>query len=388
MNKLIRMASLGTWCVLLAATTYGQKIDQERMERDIEVAENVLSTLLRQSTTRGRNTYYFSEVNGNYMPGYGVVFSVPFNEWYLEKARLEGIASGYSYSINDGVVVVDRHRSDAVTSTKENEKEKEKVRAKAQAYQDSARNAIKANYIDAMKLFLADYGDMLSQLGSDEKIMVTNRPTGFSSMFYNYRTKKTLLAAEVTKADLLQVRQGQMTRDQLIRKIKITNTESTDKVETDLELFSSILNRLYKSDLSKTYFASGQVYYEQLIDYGAVFYLQVYSSNRGDGDTHSMPTIDLNKITQEARDNKVIELYPAFEKDVKENLVEYGKTIRSLKPEELLVLNVKLTKCEKCGIPSTLELSVKASVLQDYASGKITKEAAVGKINLSKGPNQ
>lgn len=179
-----------------------------------------------------------------------------------------------------------------------------------------------------------------------------------------------------------------MSRQQLIGKIKITNTESTDEIKTDLELFSSILSRLYRQDLSKTYFASGDIYYEQLVDYGAVYYMVVYSSNRSDGDRHSMPTLEMSSLSQEERNQKVIELYPQFEKSIKDDLVEYGKTIRSLKPEEMLVLNVKLTACKGCGIPSTVELSVKMSVLQDYASGKISKESAVSSVNVTQGAKQ
>jgi len=41
-----------------------------------------------------------------------------------------------------------------------------------------------------------------------------------------------------------------------------------------------------------------------------------------------------------------------------------------------------------CAIPSTLELSIKNAVLKDYSSGKITKEAALAKITVKKGPDQ
>jgi hypothetical protein len=116
--------------------------------------------------------------------------------------------------------------------------------------------------------------------------------------------------------------------------------------------------------------------------------MEVYSSNRMEGDRHTMPTVDLRLIGEEERNKKVVELYPAFEKSIKEDFVEYGKTIRSLKADEMLVLNVKLTKCVGCDIPSTLGLSIKINVLQDYASGKISKESAISSMNITKGPNQ
>jgi hypothetical protein len=84
----------------------------------------------------------------------------------------------------------------------------------------------------------------------------------------------------------------------------------------------------------------------------------------------------------------VKELYPRFEADLKDNIIEYGRTLKSLKDEEVLIFNVKVTKCTGCGIPSNLELSVKAQVLKDYNAAKLDKAAAVGRISLKKGPAQ
>jgi hypothetical protein len=156
----------------------------------------------------------------------------------------------------------------------------------------------------------------------------------------------------------------------------------------DLELLSSIFNRLYRPDLSKTYYTQETIYYERLKDYGVIYYMQVVSSSETDYRKFNMPTIDLEDIDKETRDKKVTELYPLFEKDIKESMLDYGRTLKSLKDDEMLVFNIKLTKCEKCGIPASLELSVKNAVLKDYSSGKLTKDAATSKINSKKGPNQ
>ncbi len=101
-----------------------------------------------------------------------------------------------------------------------------------------------------------------------------------------------------------------------------------------------------------------------------------------------MPTVGLEDLDQAARDKKVKELYPQFEKDIKEDILEYGRTVKSLNPEESLIFNIRLTRCDGCGIPSSLEISVKANVLKDYASGKLNKEAALGKFSTKKGAAQ
>src|SRR5258708_7584304 len=116
--------------------------------------------------------------------------------------------------------------------------------------------------------------------------------------------------------------------------------------------------------------------------------MQVYSSDETDFKKFNMPTLDLEDIDKVTRDQKVTELYPVFENEMKESMLDYGRTLKSLKDDEMLVLNIKLTRCEGCGIPKSVELSVKNSVLQEYNAGKITKEAASARINVKKGPVQ
>jgi hypothetical protein len=197
-----------------------------------------------------------------------------------------------------------------------------------------------------------------------------------------------VISIEANKGDLTQYKQGKITRDQLIAKFKIINNVVNEESYPDLELLSTIFNRLYKSDLSSTYFMSSTPYYERIKDFGATFYLQVYSSNGAGDKKWNMPTVHMEDLDQAARDKKVIELYPKFEKDLKENIVEYGRTLNSLKDDEMLIFDVTLTKCTGCGIPSSIELSVKASALKDYGSGKVSKDATVAKINVKKGAGQ
>ena len=60
-------------------TMRAQSVDEERMRRDIEVAENVLATLIKQELQQG-NTFFGLDVRGSYQPGYGVTFRVPTDQ--------------------------------------------------------------------------------------------------------------------------------------------------------------------------------------------------------------------------------------------------------------------------------------------------------------------
>jgi hypothetical protein len=385
--------------VMTVTPAFAQKFDEARMERDIEVAENILKTLVRQQFDRQRMFFGF-EVDGSYQEGFGITFRFPADFTTPitfaiagdvgEVMWLDGNSRGF-YSVT-GPTASEREAYQKVKEELDRIRLKTKsAQTKASLNADSIRQAYNEKLIAAAKDFLIDYGDLISQLGENEKIVITNRgdqPRVWVNQFLS-SPKRSHLSIEITKGDITAHKQGKLTREQALKKINVVNTESVDAVEPDLELLSSIFNRLYRSDLSNTFFTDEGIYYERLKDFGAVYYMRVYSSNQlPNSNLFNMPTARLYEVDQAARDKKVKELYPAFEKDIKENMVEYGRTIKSLSDNESLIFNVRLTKCEGCGIPASIELTVKGSVLKDYASGKISKEAAIGKIAVKKGQAQ
>jgi signal peptidase I len=415
--------------VLGTQTLNAQSADEARMNRDIEITENILSTLIKQEFTN-RN-FFPIDVRGSYRSGYGVTFTIPADMMMPVMAGsnadvviLDGTPGSYSYSFSTTPDGEEKRLYEKQTFEKQAEKEKMKaenetkaksaqkgeenpdnsewagnaeewrvakvpgvrVRSKGQN-RDSLLAVSNAKIIQAAKNFLADYGDLISQLKADEKIIITNQGDNHR-WYYGPNAKRSIVRVEGSKGDLVQYRQGKITRDQLLSKIKVTNTESTGKMEPDLELLTSIFNRLYSSDLSSTFFLSGNSYYERLNDYGAIIYMQVYSSNQTGEGLFNMPTVDLRDLDQAARDKKAKELYPAFENELKENILEYGRTVKSLMDNEQLVFNVTITKCKGCGIPADIEVAVPSSVLKDYNLGKVEKNSALTKVMVRKGASQ
>ncbi len=391
------------------------KSGDDKMDQDIEVAENVLSTLIRQQF--GKRVFFPMEIHGSYTSGFGVTFRLPQNSGAFAMIKMAGDdfdmmippdAPGmtYSYSFrteSDAVqeegqamkraATAERSAKEAQRSAADAERravladrKQDAARAKrSQTSRDSVRAAADKRFLDVAKIFVTDYGDLLSQLKPDERILITNRGDGAD---FSYRwggeARRSLISVEARRDDITQLRQGKITRDQFLAKLKIVNTESTDKLDPDLEVFASMFSRLYRQDLSKTFYTEGDVNYERMKDFGVIYYMRVYSSVEGDDKDFYLPTIATGNLNQAERDKKVKELYPAFEASIKDNLVEYGRTVHSLKDEEQIVFNVRLTKCVECGIPSSVEVSVKSSTLKDYAVGKINKLEALGKVNVKK----
>jgi hypothetical protein len=394
------------WMMLAGTVVLAQnKIDEDRMQRDIEVAENILGTLIKQQY--GKRQFFPMEVQGSYLPGYGVTFHVPsemFGNMFFMQSDVGGFAMpevpdapmtpgvsySYSYSRSDRDA---EERAEREATRPKIATARSKNLSKRKLNSDSSKAAYHEKILDAAKNFIADYGDLLTQLQPNEKIVVTNKGEGnnFPRIWvgsFERTPKQNLVNVEGSKSDVNQFRQGKITRDQLLAKLNVVNSEISDELQPDLELLSSILNRLYSRDLSKTFFCDENIYYERLKDFGALYHMQVYASNQQEDELYDMPTIRLRDVDQEQRDKKVKELYPEFEKSIKEDMLEYGRTIKSLKDDETLMIEINLTRCKHCAIPSTLELSIKNSALKDYSQGKINKDAALAKITVKKGPEQ
>ena len=110
MKKMMKIVMM---CGMMVASSFmalaQAKMDEQRMEQDIEVAENILGTLLRQQV--GKRNFFPMEVSGSYTAGYGVTFRMPhggaFNFFMMNSSDapniIENIGPGtysYSYSIS------------------------------------------------------------------------------------------------------------------------------------------------------------------------------------------------------------------------------------------------------------------------------------------------
>lgn len=371
-RKIIRYAF---FILLSISFAYGQSIDEERMERDLKIAENILSTL-----SNGDNRLrLYDNVESNYIPGYGVVFSLPQSSFIFAttvsgQAVYSSGGSGSTYVIassptadGEEAEIVTEDIKGAVSKASEIEKESEE-KTKEQ-----------------MITFLVDYADLIGQLKPSDRIIVQLRNRNDRIFYSNKKALKSQdgLSAQILKSDLIAYKQGKMDRDEVIKKITFTS-KNEGETSKDLELFATIFSRLYEPDLSDTYYiASRNIGYTMLEGFGITFSMKVYSST-SDGGYHTIKTTGESGLTQEERNQRIEAMYPKFEKSFKENLLDYGRTIKSLKSDEMLIFKVKLTECRGCDMPQEIEVSVSGKTLQSYDKGSLSKENALKQVNVKK----
>ncbi|HRI79665.1 MAG TPA: hypothetical protein PLR06_09045, partial [Cyclobacteriaceae bacterium] len=288
MKRIMNRVMMGLMMVMSCFIVKGQsKIDEDRMQQDIEVAENALTTLLRQQM--GKRIFFPIDVNGSYTAGYGVTLRMPRSGSFKMIMDSYGPGSStysYSYSYSKDEDIKQRAKVDQYAADKARE-EAGQAREKAEIEQraardkrerevirpaivinapkgtrmdmDSARASADQIFIAVSKNFLANYGDLISQLKPEERIIITNRAEDFDGFFqWGDGNRRSLTSVEAKKDDISQLKQGKITRDQFLSRLIVVNTESAEALDPDLEVLSSMFSRLYREDLSKTYYIQGQ----------------------------------------------------------------------------------------------------------------------------------
>lgn len=362
----------------LAITTTAQSFDEERMHRDLEVAEKALGTTITPSSDDFPIWHVGDkDIEADYVKGYGVVFKVNSNS--LARVKIFDKAKVKSKNGNQEVVVT-----------------------KADIDKDE-----KKKFIENCKTFLADYSGIIGQLKDDHKISIRRGGSEAQVGGYNLENiyfegsdlsdkKKTIwtvnpesnseseLIVEVSVGNVVALRKGEISREAFFNSVNVIENEMSYEKDPDLEILSAMFYRLYKKDLSKTYYAEHQFKYSKLSNFGVIIKMKLYSSYE-DNKVYSMPTISKEDLTLQERNQYVMELLPQFESDFKDNLVNYGRTLKNLDSDEILMFEVNMTTCNDCNdFPRTMKFSVKKSVLHKYNRGELSMKQAMDMVNVDR----
>jgi hypothetical protein len=400
---------------LIAGSILAQAVDSQKMEKDLKVAQTVLNSLVNEN----KSMHWSSDSRDKqtqYIEGYGVILSLPKNHVFgfaftPEMPPMPDISDAIAKSfevIEDIQIDIDGEEIDAEARA-EMEKEraerrKELALRQAELEKRAAvameRAQVKIQEMDSMREkkvventenvidFLLDYGHLISQLKDSDKILVMEK--GQDIRFYRdpgrvEQLKINRLSVEANVKDLRAFQEGKIERAEAKSRIVVNEKKEVKPLEKDITLFQTILKRLYARDLSDTYYLNGGMPHDQIDGLGIIFYMDMVSSVRAGKEGWNVPTQEKENISQEERDNLIESLYPKFEEELKNNIVEYGKNVKSLADNEQLIFKVGITKCEGCKIPETLELQVKGKTLNELRSGKLNNSQAIKQIKVVKG---
>ncbi len=388
------------------------QIDNAKMDRDLRVASGVLSSLMNNDNDR---IFGGGEPTANYVEDFGVIFTIEDNMIFKYNYKVQYEVARAAQKEAQGAFREVQREQREVKREAERERRKKGKDSDKESFSDdyveplmpdididfgvdieemealekkseAANEEFVKNLKVAFETFLVDYSHLNSQLKPTDKILLTTKSnSSYNFVFsggYNHGSsvEKSRLSAEMLVKDHMDFQAGKLSREKLIAKIIfIENAEMERK--PDLDLFGNMLKTTYNSKYTETYFLSSYPTYEFLTGLGVVYSIKVYSSYSEDN-LYRMPGTKKVGLTKGERDKEVEAMYPLFVEGFKENMIRYGSTIKSLNQDEKLIVKVKMTKCETCTFPATLDFTVEKLVLDQFSKGTLTLDQAKRKVKL------
>lgn len=470
----IKHLFIATVYALYGPVLLGQNIDQSKMDRDLKIAEDIVSSLIKNESNDGR--FYAANPKATYIPGFGVILDISaagrfYSPGFDDSYNFNFNINDESFNINIDEMVelemqaemlqrqaeeierqaelVDReneriaHEHQRALEEKERELERQMERVERERERERDRMEIKRRevdrlvtvsqsdddeytyrysysksdddekehekeyergyereyerrgyqkdfedskpmYVDVITTFLSDYADLIGQLQDDEQVMLVAKggPQAYGRIHFLSPDEGGKFSGASSRKNIADLKAGRITRTTFEERINFVESKGSEKKAADLELFSSIFQRLYKTDLATTFYTSTPISYERLKNFGVIYKMRLNSSTSMGRDNYRIATQKYSNLDRDERDKRVNELYPQFLSELKQNIVDYGKTIKSLEPDESILFQIRLNECGSCDIPKEINVLVKNQTLVDLESGKITEENAIQQIRV------
>lgn len=387
--KKIKIFTISLLIDACSGVTMAQGVDEKQMDQDIEVMESILAQMFF-----GNNAYRsrIKRISGNYLPGFGLILKIPRKQNYY-------VVDKASSNVNSALANVNWQMTGVNVFTREKT--------------DSLYEAGNSRFRATVKSFFMDYGDLISQLKATDNIMVIfgsdsyNQPTGVIGSFAGKGSNSEYIqeietaykiTAQISYDDILDYRRGNMNEAQFAKNIRFSERSANEPVGQEFIILSGIFDKLY--DNHAGLFSEKPVSFERIDGLGVIYEMSLKdrmltrrsssvtqssratSRERDEKEDQGKPYVTLENYSEKMNELKEQQrkAYEELKEKLKHDLVRYGKTLKSLQTEEILMLSVKMSDCLGCEKPEKLNLVVKAPVLKDYHQQKITLAEAIEKI--------
>ena len=389
------------------------QVDNVRMNRDVKVMSHALNEMISEEmNAKGMSELHFGSKShtGKYVPGFGIMLQIPRSSRIIINQGSRSRTTSLSYP-----------------GEKFSEEDMEEMTA-------------------IVKDFLLEYGDLASQLDPEENIMVyfgSNDHSSHNVHVYsqNGRTltrsgsnESARFSIKVQKKFLDQYKKGNMTEDAIREKMVVVQGEATEGSDRSFKVLAKILQSLYERDEESRLFFSDEeeemeedwpqmfmhksnfkgVSYQVIQGMGVTYELKLgyplkgygsdmwrWSGKEGrviinlddisvdvdtddeEGDNDEDEEDNMGKSYLRDRDESIERVYPDFKEEMVRQMVEYGRTLRGLEPDEFFIVNAEMPACFECNLPAQVEFKIKKSLLEDFDSRKVNLDAAMDQVQVS-----
>lgn len=374
---------------LQAVSAQQANIDNNRMDRDINIMKNVLGEMFKTQLQTGDKSirmvsgshFYFNgdgDISGTYLPGYGVIFTIPGNQPMMASFSSDDHQFSYSFAYGD-------------------DKDGENIS------EESITNRISE--------FLREYGSTIGQLSGSDNVMVIynagNSGPKIALLNADENKKQTpipTISVVAKESDLQAFRKGRISDDAFNNRLRISKVTADQKEHRDLKIMANILETAYKNTDEESFSIMGSVDYLKLDNFGALFSFDARYSNgdmffgkiapssdseakvfqifaerkarQGKNDKNQ----DLDKEEAERKQKNIL-AYKDFVKQLKEYLVDYGRTLKSVDSNQRILVSVNFSSRYE-EVPERIDMQIQKSVLEALDQGKMSRDQAIGKVQL------
>jgi hypothetical protein len=395
MKKIKIISVIGLLMLTCSASVYAQQIDRQQMSQDINIMDGILGDLFKNVYSQSDYYNFGSQnkmVHGIYLPGYGVIFQITPHHSLI-----------WTLSNKD----------------RKNENNQNPI----------TKEAVINKIVD----FLGNYGPVIHQLNHEDNILVlfngmdnsTGRVfniSGKSTSVLNLSQRHLVLSVAAKESDLKAYQRGDISKKDFRQRLSISTRKQDENKNRDLKIFAHILKTALKNKVPETFHISGDIDYRQIADFGALFSFSikygngfqfsssihiappdsflVFSNAKIEKDSLQHPVLimkNMKLVTSRMKKyNRKVNLkrskqtanmkdaLHSFIEKLKKYVVDYGGTLHSISSDQYVMMPVNVDNDEVQGIPKKLALQVKKSVLAAAASGKISRQQAMGKIEIRK----
>jgi hypothetical protein len=391
-------------------------IDKDLMKRDLEIMESVLERLLSPGDA-GAIRISGSSASALYLPGFGVL---------IEHSPGFRMAGATFHILENG---------DALQGTAVINRERQRD-AEASSTMITTRQVPRSD-VNADELlgqitgFLKNYAGLINQL----------RPTDRVAVMYNNRSQVFMpglrsrdqdesrlqsLSVVATFSDLEAYRRGSLGDEAFGRRLTVRKVMSDEDPRTDLEIFGRILETGLKTDDRESISLRGNVSHFYVEGAGAIFNMQAGMSGRGVFSAANMENLAVRlqeqgrrieqqaeQLRQQAREIEVMarnfpadsinfgrqlnlvnariealypdpeklqEEYALFERNLKSYMIDYGRTLSTLKSGESLFLSVAISGFRQSALPGRVIYKIDKAAIERFDRRNITREQAINQI--------
>jgi hypothetical protein len=367
-------------------------IDANRMNRDINIMENVLQEMFKTRMgsednrihVRSGNMFSFgrnNDIRGTYLPGYGVIFTISKNQPGIVAFSNKG-DENLSYSFQYGG-------------------------------EGTGEDVSEESITNKIVEFLRDYGSTIGQLSDDDRVMVIFKAPKSEhdiAIFRSSGDEKEVIRPKIptisvvaTKSDLQTYRSGDLSADEFRNRLDISTAEANGRGQMDMKVMANIFETAFKESEEKSFRVSGSVDYLHLDNFGALFSFDTRYSSGGSWsllapkieilknarnqvasvkvqEEDSEEAAELEKKQAEQK-QAVISAYDQFLTDLKEYLVDYGRTLSSVENNQYILVSVTFSSRYE-EIPERIDMQIQKSTLAAMDRGNTSREQAINQIQV------